>query len=656
MNLKKVLNADSFLAIFVIVLTLYTFRPIFTGQLIGDPFDSRLMIVIHEHWWRWLQGLTEFRDLGFFYPFDKALGFSDTFLVPGLLYSILRFFSFGLAESWIITTFTVLVIGNLGWVVVAKRFIKTSTIKILFVATIVLSFSFIAYFAINPNIVGYSLLSWFALLIYSIETEKVVSKKQLKIAVFIILFQLYALSFWYGAFFMGLIIFIRLLIGLIYSKDKGNFKDLLSIFQLNKKIWIVSTPVILFFTWIFLYVYLSVAGAPIRPKSEMIINSPSPLMLLNAGSPTQYGLQNSIFEGFYRFFGFDLPFENLIGLGFAVTLIGVVSMAILLFLEKRTIKLWILSILITYLYFTKLVNDVSIHGLLFETIPGINSIRYPARFIIILGFGLIFMSFKLIDNTIRKGNRQFLKVPLYLLLVIMLLDQIRGPFTGWDKKLLVNENLFSQAHEIKNNCDYFYFDHPGGWWYDQIEAITFSTQVGIPTVNGYSGAFPGGYPIQSWNSTFGSLKIFDWISQIDATKRGCFLSGISDFKILNSETTLIDFIGFTPKEKKGFDSWNWAVNEEPYLYVLSSTGSNLRLTFEIETSKCFTNQNIIIQDVSSNEIIQKVEVSSQEVVNIDLSFTESYLKQIQFSTDAGICRVEGDPRGLYFNIKNLKYE
>ena len=656
MKLKRVLNVDSFLAIFVIVLTLYIFRPIFTGQLIGDPFDSRLMIVIHEHWWRWLNGLTDFRDLGFFYPFDKALGFSDTFLVPGLLYSILRFFSFGLAESWIITTFSVLVIGNLGWVVVAKRFIKTNTIKILFVATIVLSFSFTAYFAIDPNIVGYSLLSWFALLVYSIETEKIVSKKQLKIAFFIILFQLYALSFWYGAFFMGLIIFVRLLIGLIYSKDKGNFKDLFSNLRLNKKIWIVSAPVILFFTWIFLYVYLSVAGAPIRPKSEMIINSPSPLMLLNAGSPTQYGLENSIFEGFYRFFGFDLPFENLIGLGFAVTLIGVVSMAILLFLEKRTIKLWILSILITYLYFTKLVNDVSIHGLLFETIPGINSIRYPARFIIILGFGLIFMSFKLIDNRVGKGIRQFLKVPLYLLLVIMILDQIRGPFTGWDKKLLINENLFSQAQEIKNNCDYFYFDHPGGWWYDQIEAITFSTQVGIPTVNGYSGAFPGGYPIQSWNSTFGSLKIFDWISQIDATKRGCLLSGISDFKILNSETTLIDFIGFTPKEEKGFDSWNWAVNNEPYLYVLSSTGSNLRLTFEIETSKCFTNQNVIIQDVSLNQILKKVEVSGQEVVNIDLSFKESYLKQIKFSTDAGICKVAGDPRGLYFNVKNLKYE
>ena len=82
----------------------------------------------------------------------------------------------------------------------------------------------------------------------------------------------------------------------------------------------------------------------------------------------------------------------------------------------------------------------------------------------------------------------------------------------------------------------------------------------------------------------------------------------------------------------------------------------MRLTFEIETSKCFTNQNIIIQDVSSNKTLKIIEVSGQEVINIDLSFKESYLKQIQFSTDAGICRVEGDPRGLYFNVKNLKYE
>lgn len=614
------------------------------------------MIVIHEHWWRWLNGLTDFRDLGFFYPYDKALGFSDIFLVPGILYSIFRFFSFGLAESWTFTTFTVLVIGNLGWVLVAKRFIKTNVIKILFVATIVSSFSFTAYFAINPNIVGYSLLSWFALLIYSIESEKNNFQKQEKIVIFVILFQLYALSYWYGAFFIGFIILVRILSGIIFRRDNQNFKDIFLGKRINKKIWAFSSPFIFLLTWVFYYVYFSVAGEPIRPRSELTLNSPNPLMLLNAGNPTQYGLKNQIFEELYQYFGYNLPFENLIGLGFAVTLIGLTASVLFFLREKRSVKLWIVALIAVYLYFANLINDVSMHNFLFEIIPGFNSIRYPARYVIILGFVLIFISFKVIDHTIRKRNHQFLKFPLYLLLVVMLLDQARGPFSGWDKKLLVNKNLFSQAEEIKNSCDYFYFDHPGGWWYDQIEAITFSTQIGIPTVNGYSGAFPAGYPTQSWNSTFGSFKIFDWMSKIDSAKRGCFLTGISNFKKLESEKIYIDFVGFTPKEEKGFNSWNWAVNEEPYLYVLNSNGSKLRLSFEIETSKCSTNQNITIKDKSSNEIFESVEVSEQENIIIDLSFNESYLKHLQFSTDAGICQIKGDPRGLYFNVKNLKFE
>lgn len=614
------------------------------------------MIVIHEHWWRWLNGLTDFRDLGFFYPYDKALGFSDIFLVPGILYSIFRFFSFGLAESWTFTTFTVLVIGNLGWVLVAKRFIKTNVIKILFVATIVSSFSFTAYFAINPNIVGYSLLSWFALLIYSIESEKNNFQKQVKIAIFVILFQLYALSYWYGAFFIGFIILVRILSGIIFHRDKQNFKYIFLGKRINKKIWAFSSPFIFLLTWVFYYVYFSVAGEPIRPKSELTLNSPDPLMLLNAGNPTQYGLKNQIFEEFYQFFGYNLPFENLIGLGFAVTLIGLTASVLFFLREKRSIKLWIIALIAVYLYFANLINDVSMHSLLFEIIPGFNSIRYPARYVIILGFVLIFISFKVIDNTIKKGNHQFLKFPLYLLLVVMLLDQVRGPFSGWDKKLLVNKNLFAQAEDIKNSCDYFYFDHPGGWWYDQIEAITFSTQVGIPTVNGYSGAFPKRYPIQNWNSIFGSFEIFDWISQIDPAKRGCFLSGISNLKLLSSEKTFVDFVGFTPKEEKGSNSWNWAVNEEPYLYVFNSTGSNLELTFEIETSQCFTNQNIIIRDMESSEVLQNKVVYDQEEFKIGLSFENNYLNQIQFSTDADGCKVEGDPRGLYFNIKNLDYK
>jgi hypothetical protein len=227
---------------------------------------------------------------------------------------------------------------------------------------------------------------------------------------------------------------------------------------------------------------------------------------------------------------------------------------------------------------------------------------------------------------------------------------------GWNAKLLVNKNLFSQAEKIKNDCDYFYFDHPGGWWYDQIEALTFSAQIGIPTVNGYSGAFPNNYPIQSWNSTNTSNRIFDWMKTIDSSKRGCFLSGISDLKSLNNDKIFIDFIGFTPRENSGSNYWNWAVNKDPYLYAFSSGSKKVSVNFELESSPCFKSQTITIKNASSGRIIKKVQVTDQQEIMLDLDFGDSYLNQIQMSTNADVCKVEGDPRGLYFNVKNLVYQ
>ena len=653
MKSNKDFKINLFLFVFVVVLTLFIYRPIFSGQLIGDPFDSRLMIVIHEHWWTWLNGLTEFRNLGFFYPYNATLGFSDAFLIPGILYSVFRALDFGLAESWTIVTFIVLIIGNTGWVIIAKKFLRNGFIRIIFTATIIASFSFTAYFAINPNIVGYSLLSWFALLIYSIEKEKNNAIKQRKMAIFVILLLVYALSYWYGAFFVGFLSLIRLLTGYFYKGKDSNAKNSIANNKNLDRVWLFAIPIILFFVWLFYYVYISISSEPFRPKSEMVLNSPKITMLMNAGSPAQYGLKNSIFGTIYQFLGLDLPFENQIGLGLSVTFVGMVSMALVALRSERIIRIWQYSFVLVFLYFAKVFNDNSIHSYLFDIIPGLNSIRYPARFIIVLGFGLIFISFKYLDDLLSDKKSNFLKLFIYAIAIVLLLDQIRGSFIGWNARLLENKNLFSQAEKIKTECDYFYFDYPGGWWYDQIEAITFSAQVGIPTVNGYSGAFPNNYPIQSWNSTYTSNRIFDWMKTIDPSKRGCFLSGISDVKSFNQDKTFVDFIGFTPKEKSGSNYWNWAVNKDPYLYVFSSDANKMSVIFELETSPCFKSQTFTIKNASFGQIIKKVQVTDQQEIRLDLDFGNSYINQIQFSTNADVCEVEGDPRGLYFNIKNL---
>jgi hypothetical protein len=151
--------------------TLFTYKSIFQGKLLGDPFDSRLQIVLHEHWWRWFNGLVGFRDTEFFYPFDKALGYSDVFFTQGIVYSFFRFIGFTLSSSWSITTIGLLLIGNLGWVFIAQKFVKNYVLQIVMVLTFVSSLSFAYYFTLNPNIMGYSFISWFALFIINISKE-----------------------------------------------------------------------------------------------------------------------------------------------------------------------------------------------------------------------------------------------------------------------------------------------------------------------------------------------------------------------------------------------------------------------------------------------------------------------------------------------------
>ena len=174
----KTFQGKSFtLVVTAVFLTFFTYRTVFTGKLIGEPFDARLMISLHEHMWRWLNGFVSFRDTEFFYPYQTALGFSDVFLVQGLVYSMFRIVGFDSMSSWLNVTILLTIIGNIGWAFVAKKFMINFVVQLLFIMTIISSLSFVYYMGLNPNIVGYSFLSWFFLLFNSLVNEKNSQKK-----------------------------------------------------------------------------------------------------------------------------------------------------------------------------------------------------------------------------------------------------------------------------------------------------------------------------------------------------------------------------------------------------------------------------------------------------------------------------------------------
>jgi len=634
--------------------TLFTYKSIFYGKLLGDPFDSRLQIVLHEHWWRWFNGLVGFRDTEFFYPFDKALGYSDVFLTQGIVYSFFRFIGFTLSSSWSITTIGLLIIGNLGWVFIARKFVKNYVLQILTVLTFVSSLSFAYYFTLNPNIMGYSFISWFALFIINISQEENKLVKNRKTSIFITLFLIYALSCWYAAFFLGLILTIRLLLEIVFRRKEFNFSQSQHGLKNLAKQYYLQSPIQLFLIWLFVYVYVLVANDPSRSVNELLDNSPRASYLANGSNVDGTKLSGSFFKQLYLNLGLDFDKEYGIGLGLFTTFFGLLSIGYIIYKRLFSLSkyLWICAITIVYIYFLVWQDKFSIHKLLFESIPGFDSIRYPARYVIIIGFSLILLIFFILDSIVMDSNFKK-KSLIFLVGSLIFIDQYRASFKGWDSDTLVNIELLKQKQDIIASCDYFYYDFPGGWWNEQIEAMMFSIQIGVPTVNGYSGGFPPGYPMEAFNSTSEPLQIFGWINKISPEKRGCLVTGRTQIMSFNSKSELVEFVGFTGEEKKGSSTWRWANSSSPYLYIYSRKNSLRNLKFSLKTSSCFENQTIRITDSQNKLLVEETIVEEERNYDLKVDLSNNFVKIIQFNTDAQVCKVKGDPRDLYFEIKNF---
>ena len=642
----------------VILLTLFTFRPIFSGNIFGEPFDTRLQIILHEHWWRWLNGYVDFRNTEFFYPYNKALGFSDVFLTQGLVHSIFRFFGFALVNSWVNTTLFLLIVGNLGWIFIARKFIRHGSVQILFICTCVTSFSFVQYFIFNPNIVGYTFLSWLTLLYYQILEESDNKIKQNKIWIFITLFQVYVLSCWYGAFFLIITILLKSVLDVFL---KGHFKIIKKV-NLEFKYLLIYLPINMFLFWIFYYVYLSISDVPFRTIAELIKNSPRVEYIFSGASSNGVGVDGAIFKKLYEILHLDkgLKSSNLVGdwgggLGIALVIIATYFLFDNLLRKKHLNKELSLpiSIALIYLSFVIFNNDKSIFSYFFNLIPGLNSIRSPSRYIILVGFFLIFLIFYKFDKILDNSNSK-LRFVVFILMIILFLDQLRSPFKGWDESKISNFDLESHKDKMISECDYFYYDRPGGWWYDQIEAVVFASQSGVPTVNGYSGAYPKNYPVSAFESDVPSVAIFDWISKIDSDKVGCFVQDSENFLKLNNQYDSQFKYGFTETESSSLSSWNWAVASTPSYLFLNNSKQQLKISFELFPAKCFDQQFIKISNDSGTILFEGWISGDGIIMDVNLDFTKSIAKRLDFKVTSDACILAGDPRSLYFELKNLK--
>jgi hypothetical protein len=144
-----------------------------------------------------------------------------------------------------------------------------------------------------------------------------------------------------------------------------------------------------------------------------------------------------------------------------------------------------------------------------------------------------------------------------------------------------DEKINAQSYDLKENCDYFIYDAPGGWWSDQIKGMVFAYQLDVPTVNGYSGAFPPDYPVQEWLHEGDISGVFDWINKVDKNVRGCFTTGDLPIFYLDSQDSRFEFEdGFTPEETNGKSKWRWANRNRSFEFLYSPKDVKFRLNYQ----------------------------------------------------------------------------
>ena len=192
--------------VFLLFSEYFFFRNVlFTSQLLSEPIDGRLCMLVTEHWWQFLQGHEKFNELAMFYPHKNVLSYTDMFFLFGMIHSFFRMLSFDMFDAFKYTLVLVHLVGTFACFYFCFKKLKISVIWSLF-ATVAFSFSHTyALFCMHPQLIAVSLLPVMAIFLFDFFNSYLNGKINNRSAyLFITSFALLISNSWYIAFFLVL--------------------------------------------------------------------------------------------------------------------------------------------------------------------------------------------------------------------------------------------------------------------------------------------------------------------------------------------------------------------------------------------------------------------------------------------------------------------
>ncbi len=626
------------------------------SKLIGEPFDTRFQIVVHEHWFWWIKGERSLRDVNIFFPFDTTLGFSDIFLVNGFFYSVFRFFDFSILNAWTLTNIVIIFIGNIGFYLLLKQLLRNKLLIILGLITFSNSYAFIAFLDIWPNTVGYVLVSWTLFFLHKIYNSHE-GNFILWLNALLIFLPLLSLSFWYPGFFsiLGTLLFLLfILLGqksvLVAWLKALAKKDNLVKLALFAPIWLAL--------WgIFLFITLPTRGNLRRAPEEIYKGSLeiADLFSIDLVGPTliQDLLMNFIdveWSSANQFWAVGYPLLTIL----AFLWISL-KLRVRIFKFNNLYSFTFFTVIFTVL-FTMRIDEFGLYILLWQNFDFLGIIRTPVRINILINFLILILIFKYIDEKIRISNNKQ-KIFYLMLISLVSLDQFRVPTGNWTKENFINKDLYAQVSEIKDNCTFFVLVNEGaGHWSDTIEGMVLSSLTNVPTINGYSGTFPEDAIKRDWDQPSANKFAVEYINRNNLDQTGCIVSN-SNYSSLSvlSPILITDLVGSSVWESTKDSYWLWLIDNKASFRVLNPFSNHLipASDIRIRKSPCLDEVILKITQGSKNSVFFLNKQNPETLFTVDEIAPNSSIYLEIDSTETG-CFVGEDPRPLIYVLEITK--
>ena len=520
--------------ILLVLMEGFFFRNVlFSNNLIGDAWDGRLTMLFTEHWFHVFRGEASVVDMGFFYPAQNTLAYSDMFLGFGIIHSLFRMAGLDIFLAYKATIICVHLIGTIATFILLYKCLGVDVLWSLFGTT---TFSFSSTFALHIGHTQLAALSLVPLLaIFLVSYFKHMDRRKLRwvyalLAIAVLMLILY--TAWYIFFFTVLFVVTGLIVGLCrLLMEKREY--LRAILQTAKGMWVeialyalIAVLLMVPFARLELPI-LKLSGG--RSYGEVCGMLPEAIDYLNV-STNNWLLGPLIAASKIDERGYSFEVQQ----GFSIILVLVFLVVWLSYRRKRDsfgdsvlavkremMATLVMTVIVNCLLLLRLsANGVSLWWGVFHLFPGATSVRAVARYLMFLSLPLSVVTACMGEELSGKAKRE--RGGRYAIIMIALLGcafiaNIRtdGVMSAWNRE--GSRAFVESVPEPPADCEVFFLsdviEGQSGPYY-QVDAYQIADRFGIKTIHGYSGLEPQGWgPIWDVKGPMYRQAVSGWITR-----------------------------------------------------------------------------------------------------------------------------------------------